>query len=61
MEFAHQNFTGKVVAPMRNNSKTSVIDCGGYKTTSDMILSFMVRSLASHNWHGVEFEGRALE
>jgi hypothetical protein len=28
---------------MRNNDKTSAIDCGGYKLTFDVILSPMVR------------------
>jgi hypothetical protein len=42
-------FTEKMVAPMRNNDKTSVRDCGGYRSTFDMILSPMVRSLASHD------------
>jgi hypothetical protein len=28
-------------------------DCGGYKSTFDMILSPRVRFLAFHNWHRV--------
>jgi hypothetical protein len=47
------NFAGKVVASMRNNDKTSAIDCRGYILSFDVILSPMVRSLASHNRHGV--------
>jgi hypothetical protein len=31
---------------------TSAIDCGCYRSTFDIILSHMVRSLASHNRHG---------
>jgi hypothetical protein len=46
-------FTRKVAAPTRNNSKTSVIDYGGYKSTFDVILSPMVMSLASHDRYGV--------
>jgi hypothetical protein len=46
-------FIEKVTAIMRNNNKTSVIDCGGYRSTFDMILSPMVGSLASHDRHGV--------
>jgi hypothetical protein len=38
---------------MRNNAKTSAIDCGGYRLSFDVILSPMVRSLASHDWHVV--------
>jgi hypothetical protein len=37
---------------MRNNGKTSVIDCEGYSSTFNMILSPMMRSLASHDRHG---------
>jgi hypothetical protein len=54
-------FVGKVTAPTRNNGKTSVIECGGYRSTFDMILFPFIRSLASHDRHGVYFEGRALE
>jgi hypothetical protein len=43
---------------MKNNDKTSAIDCGGYISSFDVILFPMVRSLASHNWHVVYFEGR---
>jgi hypothetical protein len=39
--------------PMRNNGKTSVIDCGGYRSTFDVILSPTVRYLASHDQHRV--------
>jgi hypothetical protein len=46
-------FTGKVAAPMKNSGKTSAIDCGGYRLTFYMILSPMVRSLASHDRHEV--------
>jgi hypothetical protein len=46
---------------MRNNDKTSAIDYEGYRSTFDMILSPMVRSMVSHNRHGVEFEGGTLE
>jgi hypothetical protein len=38
---------------MRNNDKTSVIDCGAYRLTFSMILSPRVRFLASHDRHGV--------
>jgi hypothetical protein len=44
---------------MRNNGKTSAIDCGGYKSSFDVILFSVVRSLASHDRHVVQFEGRA--
>jgi hypothetical protein len=37
----------------RNNSKTSVIDNGGYRLTFDIILSPRVGFLASHDWHEV--------
>jgi hypothetical protein len=46
---------------MRNNGNTFVTDCGGYRSAFDVILSPMVKSLASHNRHGVYFKGRALE
>jgi hypothetical protein len=36
---------------MRNNGKTSVIDYGGYKSSFDVILFPIVRSLASHDRH----------
>jgi hypothetical protein len=38
-----------------------VIDCGGYRSSFDMILFPMVRFSASHARHRVLFEGRALE
>jgi hypothetical protein len=34
---------------MRNNDKTSAIDCGGYRSSFDVIPFPMVRSLASHD------------
>jgi hypothetical protein len=43
----------KVTTLMKNNGKTSAIDCGGYRLTFYMILSPMVRSLASHDRHEV--------
>jgi hypothetical protein len=46
-------FVEKVAAPMRNNDKTSAIDCSGYRSTFDVILSSMVKSLASHDRHEV--------
>jgi hypothetical protein len=46
-------FTGKIAAPMKNNGKTSAIDYGGYRLTFDMILSPIVRSLASYDRHVV--------
>jgi hypothetical protein len=46
---------------MRNIGKTSAIDYGSYRSIFDVILSPMVRSLASHDRHGVEFDGRTLE
>jgi hypothetical protein len=36
---------------MRNNGKTSVIDYGGYRSSFNVILLPMVRSLASHDRH----------
>jgi hypothetical protein len=42
---------------MRNNGKTSSIDCGGNRSSFDVILSPMVRSLASHNWHMFNLKG----
>jgi hypothetical protein len=38
---------------MRYNGKTSVIDCGGYRSNFDVILSPRVRVLVSHDRHGV--------
>jgi hypothetical protein len=46
---------------MRNNGKTSVIDCGGYGSTFDMILFPRVWFLASHNRHGVYLGRRTSE
>jgi hypothetical protein len=46
---------------MRNNGKTSAIDGRGYRSTFDMILSPRVRSLASHDWHGVSMGKRTSE
>jgi hypothetical protein len=59
---------------MRNNDKTSVIDCGGYRSSFDLILlplvwflashdwlPPLVWFLASHDWHGFLFGGRSLE
>jgi hypothetical protein len=40
-------------SPMRNNDKTSAIDCGGYRLSFDVILFPMVRYLASHDRHVV--------
>jgi hypothetical protein len=34
---------------MRNNGKTSVIDCGGYISSFNVIVFPMVTSLASHD------------
>jgi hypothetical protein len=39
----------KVVAPTRNNGRTSAIDCGGYGPTFDVILSPRVGFLVSHD------------
>jgi hypothetical protein len=38
---------------MRNNSKTLAIDCGGYRSSFDVILFPMVRPLVSHDMHVV--------
>jgi hypothetical protein len=46
---------------VRNNDKTLAIDCGGYRSSFDVILFPMVRSLASHDRHVVSFAGRASE
>jgi hypothetical protein len=46
-------FTRKVTTPMRNNDKTSAIDCRDYRSTFDMILSPRVGFLASHDRHRV--------
>jgi hypothetical protein len=46
-------FNGKVVALMRNNGRTSVIDYGGYRSSFDSILFPLVRFLASHDRHRV--------
>jgi hypothetical protein len=46
-------FVRKVTALMKNNGNALMIDCGGYTSTFDVILSPMVRSLASHDRHGV--------
>jgi hypothetical protein len=39
---------------MRTNGKTSVIDCVGYRSSFDVILFPMVRSLTSHDRHVVK-------
>jgi hypothetical protein len=57
----HFKFAEKVIAPTRNNDKTSVIDCGGYRSSFNVFLSPMVSSFASHDGYGVSFEWRALE
>jgi hypothetical protein len=38
---------------MRNNDKTLVIDCGSYRSSFDVIIFLMVRSLTSHDQHVV--------
>jgi hypothetical protein len=46
---------------MRNIGKTSVIDCGGYGSTFDMILFPRVEFLASHDRHEIYLGRRTLE
>jgi hypothetical protein len=54
-------YAGKVTALTRNNDKTSAIDCGGYRSTFNMILSPRVGFLASHDRHGVYLGRRTSE
>jgi hypothetical protein len=46
---------------MRNNSKSSAIDCGVYGSTFDVILSPRVGFLASHDRHEVYLGRRTSE